>query len=430
MQSAVYAGLLDPPANVSAVLNFECRTGNCTFPSTDDGAAFLSLALQSRCADIRSDISFTESVWSVTYTDFQNSTYTYTTPNASLSDYGISLAEFGPTQDNVMQSGNQGPQGWPSHFLNKVSFLMSSRDGTAWTQSISAFECEFYPSVDTYSANITNGVLLEQVLDSQRMEVWPVALGTHSLLLINRTIRGGEWHECTSGSEPSDEHNFPIIGWPSYKGLNIGTSFPLDQLINRSGDAWNQTEWWPQDCVYWIPYAPTVGLSGSIHSLVGNESLYFDRVIERAKGTPWSVNLWNEGNATLETVQAAMDGLARSITARWRQGDGISDNVGPVTGMVWENQTCVLVNWAWISLPAALLLLTIVFLILTVLRTNSKGARVWKSSMLAVLFNGLDLKTRQDAGAAVSLEEMRAAADTAKVRLVETKNGLRLVGQS
>ncbi|KAH8760383.1 hypothetical protein F5883DRAFT_425790, partial [Diaporthe sp. PMI_573] len=51
MQSAIYIGLLDPPVDVSAALNFECRTGNCTFPSTEDGATFLSLALESRCAD-------------------------------------------------------------------------------------------------------------------------------------------------------------------------------------------------------------------------------------------------------------------------------------------------------------------------------------------------------------------------------------------
>jgi hypothetical protein len=57
MQSAIYIGLLDPPVNVSAALDFECRTGNCTFPSTEDGATFLSLALESRCADKSNDIS-------------------------------------------------------------------------------------------------------------------------------------------------------------------------------------------------------------------------------------------------------------------------------------------------------------------------------------------------------------------------------------
>ncbi|KAK2608337.1 hypothetical protein N8I77_006955 [Diaporthe amygdali] len=423
-ESAIYTGLLDPPANISAVLNFECRTGNCTFLSTDDGATFLSLALESRCANINNNISTPETVQSFT-SPGDNKTHTYVKHDyATLPKYGIHFPnENEAMQENVMQSGYQDSQGWPSSFLNRVSFLMAANTGEKWIggylsgdlsdrertgsdsrQSVQAFECEFYPAVNTYRSNITNGVLLEQVLDSQRMDVWPVALDTHALLLVNRTIREGEWHKCTGRSEPSDEHDFPIIGWPSYKGLNIGTSLPLAQLINRSGDAWNQSEWWPHDCVYWIPYAPIVGLSIYIHRLLGNESLYIDPVIDRAKGNPWSVNLWNGGNATLETVQAAMDGLARSVTARWRQGDGISNNIGPAIGTVWETQTCVHVNWAWISLPAGLLLLTIVFLLLTVLRTNSKRVRPWKSSMLAVLFNGLDLHTREDAGPAVSLE--------------------------
>lgn len=353
-QSAIYTGLLDPPANVSSVLTFECRTGNCTLPSAEDGAAFLSLALESQCADIRSNISI--------YQNLRNETWApkpFTEEYASLADYGINLTKFGLFLDKslVMQSGYKDSQGWPSSFLSKVSIPMkdhANRLAEDWQLSLHAFECEFYPIINTYSANITNGMLLEQVLNSQRMDVWPVPLDTHALLLVNRTIRRGEWHDCISRSEPLDENDLPIIGWPSYKGLRIGTSLPWEQLVNRSGNDWNQTQWWSQDCVYGISYAPTAGLSSTLNRLLGNASLYFDEATERAKGypwsdNPWSVNLWNGGNATLETVQAAMDGLARSVTARWRQGDGTSENMGPARGIVWENQTCIRVNWAWIS---------------------------------------------------------------------------------
>lgn len=432
-ESAIYTGLLDPPVNISSVLNFECRTGNCTLPSAEDGAAFLSLALESRCADIQSNIFISQCLRNFTFMA-EPSMFEC----ASLSDYGITWDETGNLLNRsvVMQSGYKDAQGWPSSFLSKVSFLMKDRQkrwAKDWRLSLRAFECEFYPVVNTYSANITNGMLREQVLNSQRMDVWPVHLDTHALLLVNRTIRRGEWHDCSSRSEPSDENNLPIIGWPSYKGLRIGTSLPWEQLLNRSGNDWNRTQWWPQDCVYAISYAPTAGLSSTLNKLLGNSSLYFDEVTERAKGypwsdNPWSVNIWNGGNATLETVQAAMDGLARSVTARWRQGDGTSDNIGPARGIVWENQTCIRVNWAWISFPVGLLLSTIIFLFLTIWRTKSKGTQVWKGSILAVLFNGLDLG--QDAGPAVSLEEMRVAAEGANVRLAETKKGLRLVGES
>lgn len=419
MLSAIYTGLLDPPVNVSTALAFECRTGNCTFPSTDDGATLLSLGLESRCVDISRDVSVSVNV--TTYKDNFNETAVDRTVNASLADYNIYLSNeswWWP-----MKTGSNYSNGWPASSLLKIAFLMapSSTD----LQHTQAFECEFYPVVNTLSTNVTNGVLLEQVLDSQRMNVWSIPWGTHTLLMVNRTIKAGEWHQCNSSREQSDEHNFPVVNRPDPPGPSLGTSDTLDELASN-----NFTEWWPQDCVFWIDYAPTEGLASTLDGFLGNESLYLDSWTQRPKGDLWSVNLWNNGSATLETVQAATDGLSRSITARWRQGDGISDNMGPVVGTVLGNQTCVRVNWAWIALPASLLLLAVVFLVLTIVRTRSKQAQVWKGSIFAVLFSGFDQEMRQAAGPVFTMEDMKAAASRATVRLEDTKEGFRLVSQT
>ncbi|KAF4876379.1 hypothetical protein CGCSCA1_v004541 [Colletotrichum siamense] len=117
--------------------------------------------------------------------------------------------------------------------------------------------------------------------------------------------------------------------------------------------------------------------------------------------------------------------------ARWRNGDGDkSIRVGPAQGVVWEQQTCVHVNWAWLSLPAAMVLLTAVFLALTVIQTSFSDRPPWKSSMLATLFNGLDEKTKDAAGPVMSLQEMQVAADTTNMQLKMTQGGFRLVGSS
>lgn len=428
MHLAIYTGLLDPPVNVSEALDFECKTGNCTFPSTEDGATFLSLALGSQCADISSAISISVNVNN--YTTDDNVPYSITTTSASLLDYGISIDD---TSVYVLRSALHWAPGEPSSFLAKISFLMQGSNNDL--QDLQAFECEFYPAVNTYSANVTNGVLLEQVLDSQHMEFWSTRdTGTHSLLLVNRTIRSGKWHECTSSGEPSDEHDLSIENWPNapYPGQGRRRSYPLDQLSNRDssgGGASKPTMWWPRDCVYWIADSTTEGLGRSLYDFIGNETAFVDGP-KRTKGNLWTLNLWAQGSATLETVQAAMDGLSRSITARLRQGDGTSNNVGPVVGTVWGNQTCVHVNWGWIALPAALLLLTVVFLVLTVISTRSKKAQIWKSSIFAVLFSGLDQGMRQAAGPVVTMEDMNAAADRTMVCLEDTKEGFRLVGQA
>lgn len=428
MQSALYVGLLDPPANVSAAITFDCRTGNCTFPSTEDGATFMSLSMHTRCSDISSNISY--SVNKTRYDD-GDSNVTVTYEFATLEGYDINLKNGSAY---VMQTGVTYADGWPSKFLNKFAFLMTTTShaiATGMNTSTQAFECEFFPAVTTYGANITNAVLVEHVLEIQPMDVWPVSFGTHSLLTVNKTIRGGEWHECQSDTNRSEENNLPILDLPMPTGPTDGSGASMEELTNKSSETSayaNWTVWWPQDCVYWLPYVSTQSLSVNLAEFLGNETLFMDPWTSRATGKLWSVNLWNNGSATLDSVQDAMRGLADSMTARWRMGDGISNIVGPARGTVWENQTCVHVKWAWLTLPAALVLLTIVFLLLTIVQTNMSKGLVWKSSMLAVLFNGLSEETRNSPRTVVSLQEMTAAADATTIQLRETSDGYRLVG--
>lgn len=412
MLSAIYSGLLDPPVNASSAIKFECRTGNCTFPSTEDEATFLSLAMNTQCADISSNISLSVNVKDKV-----------ATLNASLLEYGIHLHND-TGQDWPMKSGFERPNGLPSSFLLKFAFLMAP--DIAKVNQAQAFECEFFPVVNTYSVNVTNGVLLEQVLASERIDIWTEFYAQHALLPVNKTIRAGEWHQCFSTRDPSDENDFPIIGKPKESGDSIG----MYHDSSPYGHLGNYTEWWPHDCVYSIGYEATASLRSNLEKFLGKQSLSYEPSSRRVQGDLWAVNLWRDGNATLETIQAAMDGISRSITARWRQDDSTENKLGPVLGAVWTNQTCVRVHWGWMAFPGGLLLLTIVFLVLTVLKTRSSHAPAWKSSIFAVLFSGLDQETRQAAGPVVTRKEMEAAADRATVRLEDTNQGYRLVSTS
>ncbi|KAF7673568.1 hypothetical protein GT037_008183 [Alternaria burnsii] len=89
------------------------------------------------------------------------------------------------------------------------------------------------------------------------------------------------------------------------------------------------------------------------------------------------------------------------------------------TGSANKTETCILVQWAWLSFFASLVLLTVVFLSLTVWKTRgahgleaAKG--VWKSSVLAVLFSGFNES------------EMIQCAEGTKVALNPTEHGWRL----
>ncbi|KAL4883884.1 hypothetical protein BJY04DRAFT_215776 [Aspergillus karnatakaensis] len=61
-----------------------------------------------------------------------------------------------------------------------------------------------------------------------------------------------------------------------------------------------------------------------------------------------------------------------------------------VTGTAYVTEVYVSVNWVWFASPAGLVALGILFLILTVFTNRQRGLHFWKSSLLAMLFHGLD----------------------------------------
>jgi hypothetical protein len=86
------------------------------------------------------------------------------------------------------------------------------------------------------------------------------------------------------------------------------------------------------------------------------------------------------------------DGLEKSmsnIAASLNRAVLLSSNQS-VYGTVFQGETYVSVNWIWILLPTALVLLSVCFLLLTILANRLQRLHLWKSSILAVLFHGLD----------------------------------------
>lgn len=99
--------------------------------------------------------------------------------------------------------------------------------------------------------------------------------------------------------------------------------------------------------------------------------------------------------------------MADSMTANICRSGEPSESA-PVTGMALRTVTCISVRWAWLTYPAALLVLTEVVLLITIMDC-AKGAKMGtcKGSPLALLFHGLDGVDEKDHGN--RMEEMEAA---------------------
>ncbi|KAL8763231.1 MAG: hypothetical protein Q9184_000949 [Pyrenodesmia sp. 2 TL-2023] len=117
-----------------------------------------------------------------------------------------------------------------------------------------------------------------------------------------------------------------------------------------------------------------------------------------------------------------IDNLATSMTNNIREQD---DHVcGPAHGIAWTDETYVHVRWGWFTFPAALMLVSALFLLAIILETSYRDTLVWKSSNLALLFHGRGLNLSSPSDQPVSrLSAMTSRARKIKTELLETPDG-------
>jgi hypothetical protein len=126
--------------------------------------------------------------------------------------------------------------------------------------------------------------------------------------------------------------------------------------------------------------------------LTGNCSLPFAIDFNSPPCSPWWIQggIFNSGNATLDTVQNAFNSVVESITNRMRMaGYSLETNSsGLVYGTVIQTTTCIAFSWTWLLFPALLIILTAIFLVITMVQTVYEVEKpLWKSSILPLLYS-------------------------------------------
>lgn len=67
-------------------------------------------------------------------------------------------------------------------------------------------------------------------------------------------------------------------------------------------------------------------------------------------------------------------------------------------GTAYYSQVLVLVRWQWLTFPLGLIALSVLFLILSIIRTRGSSIGAWKSSPLALLFADVEPRIRNKTG--------------------------------
>ena len=406
MINALYTGMLSPPENASSLVFTSCITGNCTFPSAE-GASYSSLAMCHGCEDISSQIRYNKTAfaWSLSsssgvgglrvgYAPWWPQIYG---PGAYDTSTGQGTA---PSQSGTftwadIAGGLPVPAKEASQAAVSFNGLMVA-DTTEVARAF-AFQCFLIPCVNTYLGNISLAVLQEKLVKSVDL-VENRTLGANSYQIVtNQTLINGTWYECTPSNQSSKD-----------RPAAVGNLY------------------YPQNCVWKYGAGSHYALGYYINTLLGNQTLINPLGVIKPQstlGSAWIQRLFQNGTANLPSVNAYTEGLANSITATIRlRGDGGSSEYA--RGVTLETQTCITVQWAWIALPAALLVLAVVFLAATILKTSNLAQdAVWKSSSLALLFHGLSPGLLNQHTALGQNSEMERAAKEIRPKLEHSQAG-------
>lgn len=131
-------------------------------------------------------------------------------------------------------------------------------------------------------------------------------------------------------------------------------------------------------------------------------------------------------------LYSSLGEVMRNIaTAMTKLSLEISDTT--VNGTVEVSEVYVSVSWAWITLPASVLALGIIFLGLTILATRHQNLSLWKSAILPVLYHGLDDELVDDyrnEQATVSQMERNALSVDVKLDISDSRGKLVLRKQT
>jgi len=138
--------------------------------------------------------------------------------------------------------------------------------------------------------------------------------------------------------------------------------------------------------------------------------------INRPQSRVMTTNPWLPPNNVSEHIQ----NLATAMTIAIRNTQSSNGSFETVTGWAWDQKNHVHIRWAWIALPLTLLTAGLVFLLATVIRSSKESNEVgiWKTSALAILFNGLGEDVQRSVGPGCRMGEARAKARELTVKLL------------
>ncbi|CZT18695.1 uncharacterized protein RCC_04539 [Ramularia collo-cygni] len=289
-------------------------------------------------------------------------------------------------------------------------------------QGYAAASCAAFPCIRTYSANVTNGVLHEEIINTDQ-----TALSSSSGTWFDRfsEVYGALDLSCLTDEERDTlrGRNYTWDASASFLSYNITSA--ADQKQRKGYDIGKASTTLEQGfvdrgCLYVVDgdfndsLQSFIGaFGGNLTGMVGDAT----KILRSLNGSPVMQSIFNYGDYSLEHTSSLFDNITTSLSNYMRRNPGSPDmvrksytfNYDPspngnsssvsleagtlmrsIPGQSWTTRTCVRVQWPWLALPAALALLTLVFFVGVTITCGGlpKDVRTWKTSPLPLMFYG------------------------------------------
>ena len=339
----------------------QCPSGNCTWPP------FTSLGFCSKCQDVTKTLQANSK-----YIDTNNDNICLDDDTSGCEpnyrNYTYQLGGLNPDGDNKLTTIARVSYAFvfdsdfewvPGLFVKPINWtriqVFNFTDGTSIPAV--ALVAVFRTSTKKSTAgDVLTADLCALSFCAHKYKV-SLSLNQPSSSAIE-TIHGKEltYKESSSGN---------ITEWISFAGNDLNMTFP---------SAVNKTDSLDESVNLWIDQ-----LSLIVQSFEGNLSTSPDGGGGQVPTA--TSNIVAAFNAS-SNISLTMNNIATAMTKYYR--DSVNDTVA--YGQVGEIESYIHVRWAWITVPALLVVIGIVFLMQVIFETRRQGARIWKTSELPVLF--------------------------------------------
>jgi hypothetical protein len=364
-----------------------CATGNCTWPIIP------TLGICGACMDMRPQLEYecsgstdSDECW-FSIPGGMNMTKPRTLPDVGITP--VFVAGIGSdyifNQTDVVGEHKDGFKEKLSYDFIGLSYgeFIGANEGS-WPpanrtiinlENVLAYECALWHCIQARSVNASNGIVRDTMVDS-RIEQ-KVSEAADDM---------GNWFYAEEpafnfdGYRPSDE---PTFGWSDLRSVK--------KILDRV-------------------------LTGSVTISTSHEVSYTPEVNSYSTA---SVGRYNDirdlGADCIHAAWVYADDfdqwwarLTKSMTNNIRlNGVLLSEETDRYNGVAWTEVTYTKVRWLWLVFPAALVLLSIIFLVATMVASWQSGLRPWKSFILPVLYtrleDGLQEEWRQEHAQGTSL---------------------------